>query len=134
MSDYNANVTVRMGSERNFGLIIGLVCMVIAFWPLLHGGALRTIWFGVAVLLAGLAVFAPKLLAVPNKIWFRFGMLLGAIVAPIVMLLVYVTTFLPIGLILKATGKDLMRLRRNPAAETYWITREDKPQSMSRQF
>jgi fumarate reductase subunit D len=73
-------------------------------------------------------------LTVPNLIWFKFGMLLGAIVAPVVMFLVYVTTFLPIGLILKATGKDLLRLRRDSAAKSYWITREDKPQSMSRQF
>lgn len=134
MSEHKANVPVRMGSERNFGLVIGFVCLVIAIWPLIHGGSVRPVWVAVAVAFAGLALLAPKLLKGPNLVWFKFGMLLGAIIAPVVMFLVYITTFLPIGLILRATGKDLLHLRRDPEAETYWITRDDKPQSMSRQF
>lgn len=133
MSD-TAIVKVRMGSERNFGLVIGAVFGVIALWPLLHGNGIRPIWLGAAALMAGLGLFAPKLLAWPNKLWFRFGLLLGAIVAPIVMALVYVIVFLPIGMILRLKRADLLRLKADPGAASYWIERETKPQSMTRQF
>lgn len=133
MSD-EAIVKVRMGSERNFGLVIGAVFLLIALWPLMHGGGVRAIWLGLAALLAGLGLLAPKLLEVPNKLWFRFGLLLGAIVAPIVMALVYVVVFLPIGMILRLKRADLLRLKTDPEASTYWIERETKPQSMTRQF
>lgn len=129
-----AIVKVRMGSERNFGLVIAAVFVVIALWPLLHGNGMRPIWLGAAAILGGLGLFAPKLLEWPNRLWFKFGLLLGGIVAPIVMALVYIIVFLPIGMILRLKQTDLLRLKADPEAKSYWIERETKPQSMTRQF
>lgn len=134
MSDHDAIVKVRMGSERNFGIVIGAVLAIIAFWPLLHGGALRPVWLGLALIVAAAGLFAPKLLYWPNRLWFRFGLLLGAVVAPIVMAAVYAIVFVPFGLFLRARKRDLLHLNYDAAAPSYWIERDARPQSMTRQF
>ena len=134
MSAEQAIVKVQMGSERNFGLIIGAVFVIIGCWPLIHGGDIRPYWLIAAAALFAAGLFAPSILYWPNRWWFKFGLLLGAIVAPIVMALVYIIVFLPIGMILRVRKADLLRLRMEPDAPSYWIERDAKPQSMTRQF
>ena len=124
-----------MGSERNFGLVIGGVLLLIACWPLIWGtGGVRIYWLIAALLVAGAGLFYPKILYWPNRLWFKFGMLLGAIVAPIVMALVFIVVFLPTGLIIRARKNDLLRLKMDADAPSYWIDRDTKPQNMNRQF
>lgn len=79
-----------------------------------------------------LAFAAPKALIVPNKLWFKFGMLLGATLSPVVMFLVYVATIIPTGLILKILGKDPLQQKIDHATLSYWIERTDEAQSMMR--
>lgn len=134
MSEHDAIVKVKLGSERNFGIVIGCVLAIIAFWPLFHGGAVRLVWLAPAVLTVAAGLFVPRWLYWPNRVWFRFGLLLGAVIAPIVMFLVYLTTFVPMGTMLRVLGKDLLSLHPDPKATSYWIVREQKPQSMTRQF
>ena len=77
------------------------------------------------------------LLAWPNWLWTRFGLLLGAIVAPIVMGIIYFAVFTPMGLIARLVGKDFLRLRRDPSAPTYWLPRQDPqptPERLRDQF
>ena len=128
------NVDVKMGSERNFGFVFAVVSAIIALAPLFRGHPPRVSFLILALAFAALAIFAPGLLRWPNRLWFRFGMLLGAIVAPIVMTLVYVLTFLPMGLGLRLMGKDLLSLRTDPQASSYWINRSDPPKSMKLQY
>ena len=70
----------------------------------------------------------------PNLLWHRFGLLLGGIIAPIVMALVYITTVVPIGLIARLLGKDILHLEGDEKAESYWIDRTSPPQPMKNQF
>lgn len=130
----HGNVDVKMGSERNFGFVFAAVSAIIALAPLFRGHPPRVSFLILAVAFAAVAIFAPGLLRWPNRLWFRFGMLLGAIVAPIVMTLVYVLTFLPMGLGLRLMGKDLLSLRTDPQASSYWINRSDPPKSMKLQY
>ncbi|PAU96260.1 hypothetical protein CK240_14710 [Paracoccus salipaludis] len=123
-----------MGSERNFGFVFAAVSAIIALAPLFRGHPPRVSFLILALAFAAVAIFAPGLLRWPNRLWFRFGMLLGAIVAPIVMTLVYVLTFLPMGLGLRLMGKDLLSLRTDPQASSYWINRSDPPKSMKLQY
>jgi hypothetical protein len=110
------------------------VFLLLAFWPLLSGGNPRLIPLFIALVLLLIAFAAPKLLALPNRLWFKLGMLLGAIIAPIVMGLVYITTVRPTGLWVRLTGKDPLRTKLDPAASSYWIERTEKPQPMKNQF
>ncbi len=134
MSDHASNVSVEMGSERNFGVVFAIVFAIIALWPLIGGGGIR-IWAAtIAAICLALAFIAPAALKWPNWLWFKFGMVLGAIVAPVVMALVFLTTFVTIGGIMRLFGKDLLGQKLDPEAQTYWIERTDLPNSMKNQF
>jgi hypothetical protein len=134
VSEHSSHIEVKRGSERSFGVVFAIVFLLLAFWPLLSGGKPRLIPLFIALVLLLIAFAAPKLLALPNKLWFKLGMLLGAIIAPIVMGLVYVTTVLPTGLWVRLMGKDPLRTKLDPAASSYWIERTEKPQPMKNQF
>jgi len=123
-----------MGSEKGFGVVFAIVFVLIGLYPLVHGGRVRLWALVAAFILLALAFLAPKALSVPNKLWFKLGMVLGAIIAPIVMALVYFTTVAPIGLIIRLTGKDLLREKLDKSAKSYWIERDQPVGSMKDQF
>ena len=125
------------GSERGFAVVFAVVFVLVGLWPLLSGGPVRAwaLLIAAAFLLAGFA--APGILAPLNRLWFRFGMALGRIVSPIVMGILFFGTVMPTGLLMRLFRKDLLRLRFDPAAESYWI-RRDPPgpsaESLKQQF
>lgn len=127
---------VRMGSNRGFGIFLTVVLAVIGLFPLLRGEA-PTAWF-LAASGAALAVALARAewLSPLNKAWFWFGMILHRIVSPVVMGLIYILAVTPTGLVLRAVRKDILRLRRDPDADSYWIPREPpgpSPESMKDQ-
>jgi Saxitoxin biosynthesis operon protein SxtJ len=126
-----------IGSERSFSLTFFIVFGIVAAWPLTSGGQPRFWAFGVALVFPILGYVKPALLRPLNVAWFRLGLLLGAIMTPVVMALLYLTTFLPTSFVLRFMGKDLLSLKREPDRASYWVTRE-KPGpdqgTMSRQF
>ncbi len=134
MSDHNSNFEVRVSSERSFGIVFAVVFALIGLFPLLGGGSPRWIVLAIAALFLALAFFAPSLLTTPNRWWFKLGMLLAAITAPIVMALVFFVVFLPIGLLVRASGKDLLSQKRGPESESYWIDRDQQPKTMKLQY
>ena len=75
-----------------------------------------------------------KLLTLLNKIWFRFGIILGAIIAPIIMAIIFFLVVTPIGLLMKIMGKDLLKKNYDKAAKSYWIKRNQDIGTMKRQF
>jgi predicted membrane metal-binding protein len=121
---FDLHNAVPAGSERGFALVFTVVFALVAAWPLLHGDSLRG-W--AAVVAAGFAlagVFAPRSLAPLNRLWFRFGLLLGRIVSPLVMALIFYGTVVPTGLLMRMLGKDILRLRLDPDVASYWIERD----------
>ena len=83
------------------------------------------------------ALVRPALLAPLNRLWLRLGLFLHKIITPVVMALIFFTTVLPTGLVMRALGKDPLRLRRDPAAASYWIARNPSglaPETMKNQF
>lgn len=134
MSDHHSNTEIQIGSERGFGLVFAAVFLLIGLWPLLGGRDPRWVVLGFAAIFAAIAMLMPSLLRVPNRLWFKLGLLLGAIVAPIVMALVYLFAFVPIGAIMRAAGKDPLDTRLEPAAESYWIKRDEQPKTMKFQY
>ncbi|KAF0225567.1 MAG: hypothetical protein FD176_253 [Rhodospirillaceae bacterium] len=128
---------VQMGSERSFGIVFAVVFVLIGLWPLKAGGDLRLWALGLAVLFLVAAFVAPKLLKPLNLVWFKFGLLLHKIMTPLIMGLLFFLTVTPVGMLMRATGKDPMRLKRDPAATSYWISRDPpgpQPDSMKNQF
>ncbi len=126
-----------MGSERSFGRVFAIAFAIIGFWPLIRGGAPHLWALLAAAAFLTLAYLRPAVLRPLNVIWFRLGLLLGAVVTPIVMGLLYMTTFVPTSVILRLAGRDLLGLEREPDRASYWVTR-DPPgggqSTMKRQF
>ena len=121
--DFRRESAVKQSSDRAFGLVFAVVFTLIALWPLLDDAGPR--WWALAV--AGafviMALAAPRVLAPANRLWHRFGLLLGRLVNPLVMGLLFYLVVTPTGLILRLSGKDLLRLAREPDAASYWIAR-----------
>ena len=125
---------LKPGSDRSFGLVFASAFTVIALWPLLHGGEPRYWAFFVVAAFLVTALATPRVLAPLNRLWFCFGLLLGHIVSPIIMTLVFAIAVVPTGLILKMWRKDILGLAIDPDRETYWERRDTPPGSMKNQY
>ena len=123
----------KISSNRSFGILFSIVFAAIAFWPLLNLGEIRVWSVIVSSIFLLLGLINSKLLYPLNLIWVKFGELIGKIVAPLVMALIFFIILTPIGIFLRLIGKDLLNLKLNNN-KTYWIKRDKKPGSMKRQF
>jgi hypothetical protein len=135
--DLSRGQQVKASSNRAFGWVFVTVFLIIALSPLVHGGTPR--WWSLIVsgLVAVVTMAAPALLTIPNRLWMRFGLLLHSIVSPVVLAIMFYGVFTPLGVLMRAFGKDSLRLRRSGSAQSYWIKRDPpgpKPDSMSNQF
>jgi hypothetical protein len=125
------------GSDRTFGIVFTILFLIIGCWPLLKDGPVRVWALGVAGIFLALAIAVPKALAPLNRLWMAFGLLLGRIISPIMLFLVYLVAVVPTGLIMRAMGKDPLHRRLDRAAKSYWVHRvpPGKPDAtMTRQF
>ena len=125
------------GTDRGFGLVFAAVFAVIGLFPLWYGAFPRLWALAVAAAFAIAAFAMPRLLRPLSAIWFRIGLLLHRVVNPLLMGILFFGVFTPMGVVLRARGKDLLRLKRSPDETSYWIPREPpgpKPGSMSKQF
>ena len=135
--DLTREQSVEASSDRAFGLVFAAVFLLIAGWPLWYGQAVRGWSVGAAAAFALAALLKPSLLARPNRLWMRLGLVLAKIVSPLALGLLFYAVLAPFGLLVRLTGKDPLRLRRDPAASSYWIARKPPgppPDSMTNQF
>ena len=102
----------KKASNRSFGLLFFIVFSIIAFWPLLNSGAIRFWALTISLAFLILGILNSKILTPLNKGWVKFGELLGRIVAPLVMFLVFFIILTPIGILLKLLGKDLLKIKK----------------------
>lgn len=124
-------------TDRMFGLLFAAIFAGYALWPLLRGESLRIWALVIGVVFMVLALAWPRSLSWLNRAWMRFGMLLNRIVSPVAIGVVYYLALVPMGLVMRAFGKDPLRLKFDPAAASYWISRKPpgpNPQTMKDQF
>ena len=127
----------QVGSERSFGIVMAVFFALIAVLNCWHEGRVWPWLGGIAVLFLAAAYLWPAALKPLNRLWFRFGLLLHKVVNPMVMGLLFYVAVLPTGLIMRAMGKDLLRLKREPDSDSYWIVRRPPgpaPETMKDQF
>ena len=134
MSEISSHVPTEQSSEKPFGVVFSIVFLIIALYPLITSEGLRIWALVVSIIFFLLAFLAPKILVLPNKLWFKFGLLIGSIVAPIVITLVYFVTVVPTGLIMRLLGKDLLKQKLDKNAKSYWVKRSEPMGSMKNQF
>ena len=121
-------------SNRSFGILFFLVFLILSLWPLKSGNNLNLYFLITSGIFLILGALNSKLLTPLNKTWIKFGEILGLIIAPIVMGIVYFIILTPISLIVRVLGKDLLGIKLNKKIDTYWIKRKKNIGSMNKQF
>ena len=130
MSEYN---DIKISSNRSFGVVFFIVFLLIALYPLLNNNEIRLWSLIVSVLFLILGILNSKILSPLNKVWFKFGLLLGKIISPIIMGVIFFLVVTPIGFIMKLLGKDLINLKFNNE-KSYWIEKSGPKSEMKNQF
>jgi hypothetical protein len=124
-------------SDRSFGYLFAVVFAAIGVYGFWRGSETSYYFFTVAILFLSLAIIYPQCLRPLNKAWFLFGLLLHKIVNPLILGLLFYVTILPAGVIMRLLGKDLLNLKYDKDAKSYWIDREPpgpEPDSIKHQF
>ena len=125
---------IKMSSNRSFGLVFFTVFIIISLWPLKSGGNLSFWPLVVSLIFLILGVLNSKILTPLNKLWYKFGISLGAILAPIVMSFIFFLVITPIRFIMNLIGKDLLNKKFDKNKKTYWIKRDTPTNTMKRQY
>ena len=124
----------KRSSNRSFGLLFFVVFMVIAFWPLTKKSEINLYLISIALIFLVLGLLNSKILSPLNKAWIKLGEILGRIVAPVVMAIVYFIILTPISLLVRLFGKDLIGMKFSNDIKSYWIKRKKHLGSMDKQF
>jgi hypothetical protein len=142
--DFSRKDEVKGSSDRAFGLTVGGILLAIAavraglhMWDGADPGWVEGVLAGVGALLLVFGLVAPARLAPLNRAWTRLGLLLFKVVNPLVLGLIYLTAVVPIGLLMRLLGRDLLSLKFDRKAPSYWVAREPPapaPETMIRQF
>ena len=124
---------IKLGSNRSFGIVFSIVFLLIAIYPLINSDGLRVWSLIIAIIFLVLGLINSKILTPLNKLWFKFGILLGRIVSPVIMGLIFFLVVTPIALIMRIIGKDLLNLKFNKE-KSYWIEKTGPKSKMKNQF
>ncbi len=124
----------KRSSNRSFGLLFFIVFLVIAFWPLTKKSEINLYLISIALIFFVLGILNSKILSPLNKAWIKLGEILGRIVAPVVMAIVYFIILTPISLLVRLFGKDLIGMKFSNDIKSYWVKRKKNLGSMDKQF
>ena len=124
---------IKIGTNRNFGIVFGIFFLIISLWPIKNGSELNLFFLLFSIIFFFLGLANSNLLTPLNKLWFKFGLFLGKFVSPFVMGLIFFLVVTPTGLILKIFRKDVLRLKKNNE-KSYWIEKNELKSKMKNQF
>ena len=124
---------IKIGSNKSFGIVFFIAFLLIAIYPLINDGELRIWSLILSLVFLILVLLNSKILYPLNKIWFKFGLLLGRIVSPLVMAIIFFLVVTPIGLLMRILDKDLLNLKFNKS-RSYWIEKNEQKSKMKNQF
>jgi hypothetical protein len=134
---YSRDEKIDGSSNRTFGCVFAALFALVGLLPLILGRAPRIWAFGVSGIFLLAALLFPSALAPLNRLWLRIGLLLHRVVSPIALGIMFFLVITPMGLLMRAMGKDPLRLRPEPDAGSYWIDRRPPgpaPETLKDQF
>ena len=124
---------IKISSNRSFGIVFFIVFLLIATYPLLNNDHVRIWSLIISIVFLILGLLNSKILFPLNKIWFKFGILLGKIISPLIMGLIFFVVVTPIALLMRLFDKDLLNLKFNKS-KSYWIEKNEPKSKMKNQF
>jgi hypothetical protein len=127
------NKEIKLPSNRSFGIVFFTVFLIVCLYPLVNSESIRVWSLIISIIFLVLGLLNSKILAPLNKLWFKFGILLGKIVSPFVMGMIFFLVVTPIGLIMRLFAKDVLNLKFNKN-KSYWIEKNGLKSKMKNQF
>lgn len=124
---------INKSSNKSFGLVFFIVFIIIAFWPLLNNETYRLWAILISLIFLILGLCNSKLLTPLNIFWFKLGILLGKIVSPVIMAIIFFVVVTPIAIIMRLLNKNLLNLKFNKN-NSYWIEADKQKSKMKNQF
>ena len=124
---------IKVSSNKSFGIVFSIIFLLISIYPLLNNDPIYYWSIFVSFIFLVLGLMNSKILSPLNLLWFKFGILLGKIVSPVVMGIIFFLVVTPISIILKIFGKDVLNLKFNNN-KTYWIVKDGPKSNMKKQF
>jgi hypothetical protein len=134
MSENISNIEAKKSTEKSFGYVFSFIFFLVSLYLFFTSRGLYIWAILISLIFLMAALFYPKALNIPNELWFKFGIFLGSIIAPIIMMLVFFIVVAPTGIIMRLLGKDLLKQKLDNSVESYWEKREQKVGSMKNQF
>ena len=125
---------IKISSNRSFGLVFFIVFAIYSFWPVMYQDSIRIWSLIISLLFLFLGLINSKVLAPLNRLWAKFGILLGSFIAPVIMGFVFFIVVTPIGILMKIFNKDLLNKKYSKEKETYWIKCSKTISTMRKQF
>ena len=124
---------IKISSNRSFGIVFFIFFLIVSIFPLFKNEDIRIWAVIVAIIFLILGLLNSSVLSPLNKIWFKFGILLGNFISPIIMGLVFFIVVTPTAFLMRAFGKDLLNLKKNNK-KSYWIEKSPIKSKMKDQF
>ena len=124
---------IKISSNRSFGIVFFIVFLLIGIYPLFKNGEFRSWSIIISLIFLVLGIIDSKLLSPLNKLWFKFGLMLGKIISPLIMGIIFFIVVTPTAIIMRILGKDLLNLKYNKK-DSYWIEKSDVKSKMKNQF
>ena len=124
---------IKISTNKSFGIVFFIFFLIIAIFPLLEDKNIRVWSLSISIIFLILGLLNSSILTPLNKLWFKFGILLGNFFSPIIMFIIFFTIVTPTSLIMKLFGKNLLNLKKSNKS-TYWIKRSDIKSKMKNQF
>ena len=124
----------KKSSNKSFGILFFIVFLGLGLWPITNENSPNIYLVIISIIFLILGILDSKLLSPLNSFWIKLGELLGKVIAPIVMAIIYFFILTPISLVVRLFGKDLLGLKFTKQIKTYWIKRKKDLGSMNKQF
>ena len=124
---------LKISSNKSFGIVFFIFFLLISLYPLLKNENIRIWSLIIALIFLVLGLFNSKILSPLNQLWFKFGLILGKIVSPVIMGIIFFGVVTPIGVLMKILNKDLLSLKFNKE-KSYWIEKNSIKSKMKNQF
>ena len=127
------NTEIKISSNKSFGVVFFIIFLIVSIYPLINNGELRIWSLSTAIIFLILGLLNSKVLTPLNKLWFKFGLLLGKVISPLIMGIIFFLVVTPTALIMRIIGKDLLNLKFNNK-KSYWIEKTGPKSKMKNQF
>ena len=124
---------MKKSSSKSFGYLFFGLFLILSLWPVLNDNSINFLFLSISAVFFILTILKAKILDFLNNYWIKLGELLGKVIAPIIMFLVFFVIVTPLSLLTKLLKKDLLNIRFNNS-KTYWTNKVKKIDSMDKQF